>query len=313
MGFEFGIANYIDPETTLYSFIGVVCFVILFDYITGIIEFFLEKSPLYNRMLQIIYKELMLMGLVSFGIIMFEAARAGSEVIKAEAADDHGSGLHSPTMSPTSSIHRLLSGDLGHSISKEESIIIAIDFAHITLFYLTFFFVAHAFYLIWMSIFNEKRYHAIAGSDLSDLEEKIETLSGDRVWKFFFEWAYWPFSEVKNNVEFHLLNDLFAKSYALSLNFNFASYLSISFGRFALQSIHRSLFSWFVLVLIIVINYSRIAVGIACHGDEHMKDFLLETPIDCSEFTIRLFLFAGVLLIIYFTIILFFANLYKQR
>lgn len=44
------------------AFIVVVLFVIMFDAFIGVIEYLLGESKLYKRMIQTIYKELMLMG-----------------------------------------------------------------------------------------------------------------------------------------------------------------------------------------------------------------------------------------------------------
>ncbi len=49
-----------------------------FDFLVGLMEYYLEGSQQYNRMVQMIYKELMLMGLVSFTVIMVEAGQVNS-------------------------------------------------------------------------------------------------------------------------------------------------------------------------------------------------------------------------------------------
>ncbi len=102
MGFHFGLIDTLDPKVSLYAFIGVISFVIVFEYGIGILEYFLEVHPLYNRIAQVIYKELMLMGIISFSIIMYEAKNT----------------------SPT---------------EDQLNIIKSIDFAHIILFYVTIF------------------------------------------------------------------------------------------------------------------------------------------------------------------------------
>lgn len=303
MGFMFGLANELDPSISLYCFIGVVFFLICFDYITGVLEFFLEKSPLYNRMLQLIYKELMLMGLVSFVVIMYEANASHAS---AETATDD---LHNPNITE----HRFLSAAAGEEMSQQEKIIISIDFAHILLFYITLFFVVHAFYLMGMSIFIEKRYHQLAAEDLDSLAERVEQNSKNPIKKFLFEFSYWPFSTLRSHVEFHLLRDFFQKTYLLSVNFDFAAYLSHSFGRYALKTINRSLFSWAVFLLVIVVNYCRIAAGFSCHGVADTTDPLFHEIINCDNYAIRLFLFSGVLLAGYFLILLFVSTHYRKK
>jgi len=134
MGFKFGLVSNLNSKVTLLCFLGVILFLVVFDFFVNLLEFFLEGdhlfesqyifviliyhtsgSELYNRMVQMIYKELMLMGLVSFTVIMIEAS-------KKEDPNHH------------------------------DDWIIGIDFSHIVIFFLTFFFVAHAFYLMWTSV-----------------------------------------------------------------------------------------------------------------------------------------------------------------
>jgi hypothetical protein len=279
MGFEFGLANELDPKISLYSFLIVVCFLIFFGHASGVIEYFLEKSPVYNRILQTIYKELMIMGLVSFSVVMYEAT-----------------------------------AKIGHDAeSVQVKIITSIDFAHIILFFIAFFFVTLAFYLMALSLYYENRYHRLAGEDISNLISKVEEVYKSKFFKILFEWVYWPFSSTRNQIEFHLLNDLFHKTYLLSTNFDFAAYLSMSFGRYALKTINRSLLSWLVFLVILIINYCRIVAGFSCSKDSVITDSILFEQISCEGYSVRMFLFSGVLLVIVFMILLSVSRLYKQR
>ena len=75
MGFHFGLVSNLNSKITLLCFLGVILFIIMFDFLANLLEFFVAGSELYNRMIQMIYKELMLMGLVSFTVIMIEASK----------------------------------------------------------------------------------------------------------------------------------------------------------------------------------------------------------------------------------------------
>lgn len=280
-GFEFGSINDLDPMVSLYSFIGVVLFLIFFDYVTGVIEFLLERSPLYNRMLQLIYKELMLMGLVSFVVIMYSSFN--------QSASDH------------------------HSLDYK--VLQSIDFAHILLFYVTLFFVLHAFYLMALSIGNEKNYYKIAAEEPKSMIHKIQTYSLQYpFWKYLFESNYWPFFKLKHNIEFHLLKDLFEKTYLLSLNFDFPAYLSLSYGRYALKTINRSLITWLVFLVGLVLNFCRIvSKGLACSHSNIKHDSLSHSDVNCDDYTIRIFLASGVILSVYFLFLVGLSQFYKGR
>ena len=61
------------PVVTLISFLVIISFILIFDFFTKYLEFLLEDSPRYNRMVQNIYKELMQMGIISFCFVIFAA------------------------------------------------------------------------------------------------------------------------------------------------------------------------------------------------------------------------------------------------
>jgi hypothetical protein len=361
MSFKFGLANDLDPSISLYCFLCVVFFLIFFEYLSGVIEFFLEKSPLYNRILQLIYKELMLMGLVSFAVIMYGATQNhdsehDSSHDTSHNDDSHSENSHdssgnntshaSPSYDSTHSHNWLQSlletnytsshNDTSHdnstdhsdtthveddyysssetSLSRSEQVNLAVSFAHILLFFLTLCFVVLAFYLLWMSIFHEKNYHQLAGEEIISLKKKVENIYKNPFFKFLFLLIFWPFSSVRNHIEFHLLNDLFHKHYLLSLNFNFASYLSLCFGRFALKTINRSLLTWFVFIVILLINYFRIVDGKYICATKHIVyDPLSKNEMSCGNFTARLFIFSGILVSIFFVVLLLVSRIYKFR
>jgi hypothetical protein len=303
--FEFGIASSLDPNISLYCFLSVVCFIIFFDYISSLVEFFLEKSPLYNRMLQLIYKELMLMGLVSFSVIMYEATNLTQE----------GATIDSST---TSAIRRFLSSSSSsESVSTDHKILVSIDFAHILIFYITLFFVLHAFFLMVISIVNEIKYYKYSSDDFNELISRIETLQKFKNQRYFYESSYWPFSFLRHRIEYHLLKDIFHDMFLLSEQFDFAAYLSMSYGRYAVKTMNRSLLTWFFFLLILVINYCRIASGHSCYGhDRHannVKDSLFGQNINCNDYNIRVFIFSGIILSLYFLVLLYISHIYKER
>ena len=137
MGFEFGVVRSLDFKITLYCFVAVVVFVILSEYVLGILEYFLEGSRLYSRMVKMIYKELMLMGMLTFCVMMYEAVPRDEE-------DE-----------------------------KEKAWLEAIDFSHVYLFYVTFFFVLHAFYLMIMSVSAVSEYRLMFSERTDALVESL--------------------------------------------------------------------------------------------------------------------------------------------
>jgi hypothetical protein len=294
MGFEFGVITSLDFNITLYCFIAVVSFVIVFEYIIGVMEYFLEGSHLYTHMIQMIYKELMLMGLVTFCVIMYEATPDGG-----------------------------ISED-------EENWISAIDFSHVYLFFVTFFFVMHAFYLMFMSMWSSSSYRSMFTEKTIDLYAALEKVKASSWDRFLFSVKELPLCSVRNRVEFSIIHSLFLKTYLISEDFDFPYYLSGCFDRFALRTINRSMFTWIVLLFVVLCNFIRIQVGWSCavpneeEGGEERR-FLQEEGADeytteeesghdgCKEESMFIFLGCGLSLIAYTLILTMVTRLYKLR
>lgn len=312
MGFKFGLIQSLDPILALKTFVAVVAFIILFEYITEVLEYLLEESYAYSKMLQIIYKELMLMGVISFGIIMYEAANE----------------------SPSSSMY---------------DTIVAIDFVHIILFYLTIFFVVHAFYLIRISIFNYRKYRHYFAVSLADLAERVGILSENpcSIGNLLFRSDFVLLSSLRDKVEFKMVQSVFHALYLVPKNFNYPAYIAGCYERYALKTINRTFLSWVMFLLVIIVNFLRLYIGYNCtiHQKSSSHRYLLEEDLlgggtsygggshygsgtssshhsaestaeedeNCRKLTVREFLAAGAMVVLYNVILLIVSRIYKLR
>lgn len=297
MGFRFGLIQSIDPATTVVCFVIVVAFVIVFEHATELLEVLLEENHVYSKILQIVYKELMLMGVISFSIVMYQASKPD---------------------------------DLS---AQESSAIESIDFAHIVLFYMTFFFVLHAFYLIRISIDNFHRNRVHYAETAASLLQKLAAVEGRPWWSparllYHSEFFLTPLRE---KVEFKVVQSIFFALYLVPRNFDYPAYLTRCYERYALKTITRSLLSWLVLLLAVLANYLRLFAGYSCtiHGvveAEHRRwlsapdgyGYAYGADVDadndrCRKLTMREFLAGGALLTLFNLCLLVAARLYKLR
>jgi hypothetical protein len=74
MAFSFGLLSTINGNVSTVAFIITIIFLVLFDSATNAVEASLKGSVIYNSMLQKIYKELMMMGFVSFTVAMYQVS-----------------------------------------------------------------------------------------------------------------------------------------------------------------------------------------------------------------------------------------------
>ena len=66
MAFSFGIASDLNADISTVSFLGTILFLIVFDFFTGLLEYSVQESHIYTKVVHKIYKELMAMGFVRF-------------------------------------------------------------------------------------------------------------------------------------------------------------------------------------------------------------------------------------------------------
>lgn len=298
MGFRFGLIQSLEPVLAVKCFLAVVAFIIVFEHITGVLEYLLDESPAYSKMLQVIYKELMMMGVISFGITMYEARNS----------------------EPSQNIY---------------DTIVAIDFAHIILFYMTIFFVIHAFYLIRISIMNYRKNRHYFASTFCDLAEKVGYIT-EHPWSLrnlLFRSDFILLSTLRDKVEFKMVENVFRAMYLVPRNFNYPAYISGCYERYALKTINRTILSWVIFLLLIVINYARLFIGYGCtihdtggshralgssadtsssYGGESAHDYTAEDRA-CRLTTIKTFLVGGAIMVAYNFFLLLVSRVYKLR
>lgn len=283
MSFQFGSSIQLDPTISLYSLLCVVAFVLFFDYLSCMVEYFLGNSKLHQAMLHSIYREIMLMGLLAFASMTYKAAVSNND-----PGDD----------------------------SIDGQIFNSLDFATMLMFWITIFLVLHTFYFLLLTQWNDHHYHQYNTEDILELTSKIELYSKYKNWKMLFESPYWPFSRLRHRVEFYLLRDLFQNLYLLPMQFDYGTYLSLSYGKFCSRVINRSSLAWLFLIVVLLVNFFRIMAGFSCGvggDDDIIRDPSFHTKINCNNYSIRVFLFAGIVMAFYFGLLVLITHLYKQR
>lgn len=201
-------------------------------------------------MVQKIYKELMLMGIVSFTIVMVEANKAAT---------------------------------------NHTEWILGIDFSHIVLFYIAIFFVFHAFYIMWISYSSSKVYIHHHCTPLENVVQRIFTMSDWRD-KIGYNFDFVQISPVRDIVEFKILASLFEDTYWFPENFDFATYINFSFEKYALKTIDRGIFSYFVLICLVLLNFARVKLnwGLNCGNVNSMSRIHHEANITTVAHSIAL-------------------------
>jgi hypothetical protein len=219
MTFYFGILAEIDIAVSTLAMTLTILFLTGFDVLTRVIEYSVRNNLIYNKMLQKMYKELMTMGFVTLLVTLYTAAN------------------------PTGVFARY---------STE------IDFVGYVTFFVAIFFVAHALYIMILSMRTSKLYGHLHRIKVAKAIE-IFTQSQKNCWqKFLFEIPYLPFSSVRQKLEFKIIHSLFRDTYWLPTDFDYGSYLSRSFEKYSLKMINIGWTSWVIMIILGFLNYLRV-------------------------------------------------------
>ncbi len=282
--FAFGIMATLDSVESMISLYMVIVFIILFNFATGLLEFCLEDFPLYNRMVQNIYKELMQMGIVSFIFLLYQSS--------SNSTPSH----------------------------ETETWLISVDFAHILLFFVALFFVLHAFFLMGTSFLSSAAYVKMYCKNVFHLIEAISEMSWlDSV---LFHTMSFSLSTVRQDVEFKIMHALFRDTYfKLPENFNFSLYLAKCFERYALNTLEVGIFSWVTVIILVAVNFVRLRFHgpFSCVGEVSTStDSPGHVNLDsvsrgCYFEYMELFFVCAVILCVYIVIVLIVARIYEQR
>ena len=294
--FLFGVIGTMSSDIIMLSTVIVVAFLITAELITGLLEYTVSDSPIYNKMLLKIYKELMFLGIVSFILLMIESSQSEKSTFFKQT-------------------------------------LIGVDYCHIMLFYVAIFFVLHVVYLLLVAARSSKIYRIFQKDSIASAITEGKKTSLHFCTSFFFRHHIFP-SKARNLIEFKIVSVLFADSYSLPDDFNFSAYVKGCFEFYALKTVDVGIFSWMVVILLFVANYARIKLSGAfnCDSSTHTSSgyfqnrrFLAGTennniitnPINenamsavCHIRATSIFLMCGLVSII-FTLILYFITKYQ--
>eukprot|EP01041_Mallomonas_annulata_P009772 gene9772-20319_t len=289
MGFQFGILNTIETHTGTVCLILIVLFLVIFEYITEAVELLEEAAPSAHEMIQKVFKELMIMGLVSLIIVMFGTTR-----------------------------YALQPGTY--------EIVTAVDCMHILLFYAALIFVLHAFLLVQLSTHLAVQYEKCHYEDVQSIIDSVK--KEGKIYKISkFAHTYFPDFSTRWKVEFKVFNKFFHETYYLPHNFAFSDYLVGCFEKYSLSLLNVGPLAWFSVIIMAILNMTRVeamkAMHLECTTDRGNSNVVRRqlaasstgTIIDehCADFDIHVFLISGLFLVIFVFIVMWITRFYELR
>lgn len=133
-----------------------------------------------------------------------------------------------------------------------------IDFVGYVTFFVAIFFVAHALYIMLLSMRTSKLYERLHRLTVAKAVEMYT--ESQKLWweRFKYRIPYLPVSSIRQKMEFKIIQSLFRDTYWLPSDFDYGSYLSRCFEKYSLKMINIGWTSWIVMIALGFINYLRV-------------------------------------------------------
>ena len=258
VGFSFGEIPAIEIKKGVSAFILVVTFVVIFEIIMNTIDYLRDYYPSTYQAMQKLNKELMIMGTISFSILMIES---------------------------------LL------DLEQHKDWVVAIDHAHILLFFSAIFLVLHAGALIFDSMRLGTLYARFHNTLITTAIENIQ-----KARKIFCLSKYVALPLVSKCAEFKVQHNIFREGYGLPLKFDFSNYVTKCYEAYVLKLLDISPINWVAVMIMsgftfIVIEYFGVKDKPCLAGDHEVFESYGQV---CYYKLTAGFIGCGVLLFVWF-------------
>mmetsp|Transcript_2531 Transcript_2531/g.4589 ORF Transcript_2531/g.4589 Transcript_2531/m.4589 type:complete len:707 (+) Transcript_2531:49-2169(+) len=216
----FGLAATLDPTTTLTVFVGLVICLILFEHSLEEIEVLAEEAG-YQELVKKVYKEMMIMGFLGFGVFM------AFNVFPLEHDENF----------------------------------LAFEFVHLTVFFIGIILVLRALLAIYNSSRSSKLHWRAHNASFESILERIEEATTAWTFEGFCYRYLNLFSPLQHTINYKMLEEYFHKDFNISrVEFRFVDYLTKHNVYYAMELTEVSLMSWLAVIFVVILNYVRILV-----------------------------------------------------
>lgn len=205
-----------------------------------------------------------------------------------------------------------------------------VDYVGYILFFVAIFYVAHALYIMFVSVLTSTHYERMHALSLADILEEYITLSNTWMGKFYKVLSIFSLSSVQRQIEFKIIYALFRDTYWLPPDFDYGAYLSGCLARYSQRIINVGVYSWLIMVLLALFNLMRVKVfgqvffgctsseedddidDVATSSHRQLNSFHMSNG-TCEEEHTYLFLISGFCLCCYTSVLLWVGQVYSRR
>ncbi|GMH95719.1 hypothetical protein TrST_g6429 [Triparma strigata] len=200
------------------ALIGIIMFTIGYEYFTEYIETKLEGTP-YVKIVNQVYKELTVMGLISFVVFMI--------------------------------------GQVGDLFTNNPDVYMAFEYAHILIFFIALMIILSSAYLSVLNYLTSVAYLNTDLYTMPELLDMYKTQNRSWWGRLTFHNFYLP-NKLRSDFEFKILHNFFVSSYHVPINFDFGMYLCESLDLQIVELVEVDVLSWFGIMVMVLANMLRV-------------------------------------------------------
>jgi len=192
-----GAGEDLDILAVSKALVGIIFFTVAYEYLTESIERRLEHTP-YMKIVNQVYKELTVMGLISFAVFML--------------------------------------GQYSTYLVDNPVNLLAFEYAHILIFFVALMIIITAAYLCAVNHHTSKNHLKSELQTTDDLMADYKKVMNESRWKKFLYHNWLMPSNLRHHFEIKLLHNFFIEAYFVPPSFDFGMYVKYNFPALLLSS-----------------------------------------------------------------------------
>jgi hypothetical protein len=282
----FGQALYVESSSGTIVFIGVLLFLLMFEGLVNVAETASIEYG-YQELVHKLFREFMIMGIISFA------------TFAAFEAEDY----------------------------SEDKWFEAFHFAHVVIFFIAIVFVFQASFLILLISSRNNTLLKFTANSSERLLNKYDRMMHQGGWQyhlFHYGPLLIPYPQLRENIEYKIIEDYFINVFNLPPEFNFGIYVTRLLKNYIISLVEVRPLNWLILSVFVALNFVKIVVidkasglqphecqqGFSAKG-RRLAGASLTT--ECVDYLLEYAITIQLILILFYVILLLISELYMRR
>lgn len=188
----------------------------------------------------------------------------------------------------------------------------AFHFAHFVVFFIAITFVIQAFLLVFLVAARKSSLLKYSASSCQDLLVEYDEMNRHKLFFFHNGPLFIVYPQLRECMEYKILQEFFVSSFNLPAEFNFANYMCKLLQNYVISLVDVRPINWLLLASLVSVNFLRIKVVNDRFEDEKCKGEGKDSTV-CIDFLLRYVGACLALFVLYIIGVLIISEIYMER